>query len=191
MRMSVSAVDFFGIKFKVERFVIVLDIVRSMFGSARLDILGVIRVKEKLAEVVDVLSSATLFNVMVFAGGLDVMSETFILANNENKRRATDFIDPYWKANGGFFASDAKQDPFLKNYTPSVYDVTPKGGSFRMDMALLASIEQGADAIFMITDDTPNIDRDLNGKELKDWEKLYAAWEKKKNSVGKREMEEF
>ena len=126
LRMGVSAVDFFGIKSKGERVVIVLDAARSMLEPARGDIPGYAEVKEKLSEVVNSLNSATIFNIMVFGHSLDVLSDNLVIATAENKQRAIKFIEPYWKANGGMFAPDYKTNTFLKNYKPTYtkYDLS-------------------------------------------------------------------
>lgn len=191
LRMGVSAVDFFGIKNKGERIVIILDIARSMLDPRRGDIPGYAEVKSRVNDVIQSLNSATLFNVMVFSNGLDVMSSSLVLANAENKQRAASFIDPYWKADGGRFVPGYKEKTFLNNYQPTFEGIIPKSGSSRMDMALLASFEQGADAIFMLTDGTPSVTRELNDKEQKEYDKKLAQYEKRKASVTPEELAEY
>lgn len=191
LRMGVSAVDFFGIQSKGERIVIILDIARSMLDPKRGDIPGFIRVKERLQEVVNGLSSATLFNVMVFSSGLDVMSPNLILANSANKEVATHFIEPYWKATEGKLDIEAKRSVFLKNYMPDYGDFEPKGGSSRMDMALLAAFEQGADAIFMITDGTPSFTRGFTPDEQKVYDRRLAEYERRKANTTPEELAEY
>ena len=97
LRMGVSAVDFFGIKSKGERVVIILDVARSMLEVERGDIEGFHSVKTQLKEVVNSLSPATLFNVIAYSDNSDVMSNDLVLANAENKQRAEKFIDPIGK----------------------------------------------------------------------------------------------
>ena len=188
LRMGVSAVDFFGIQSEGERVVIILDIAKSMLDPKRGDIPGFVRVKERLGDIVEQFNSATLFNVMVFASGLDVMSNNLVIANAENKERARAFIDPYWKAEGGRFVPGAKKSPFLKNYAPKYVDVKPLGGSSRMDMALLAAFEQGADAIFVITDGTPSFTRDFNAEEQKVYDARLAEYERLKAETTAEEL---
>ena len=188
LRMGVSAVDFFGIKSKGERVVIILDIAKSMLDPKRGDITGFVRVKERLGDIVSQFNSATLFNVMVFSEGLDVMSSNLVIANSENKERAKAFIDPYWKAEGGRFAPGAKKSVFLKNYTPQYVDVIPLGGSSRMDMALLAAFEQGADAIFVITDGTPSFTRSFDAEEQKVYDARLAEYERLKAETTPEEL---
>ncbi|MGB0373200.1 MAG: hypothetical protein ACPGN3_17865 [Opitutales bacterium] len=191
IRMGVSAVDFFGIQSKGERIVIILDIARSMLDPKRGDIPGFVRVKERLSEVVGGLSSATLFNIMVFSEGLDVMSPRLILANGANKELAASFIDPYWKTEGGKFTTDARRSVFKKNYMPEYGEFEPKGGSSRMDMALLAAFEQGADAIFMITDGTPSFTRGFTSSEQREYDRRLAEYERKKASITPEELAEY
>lgn len=191
LRMGASAVDFFGIKSNGERVVIILDIAGSMLEQERGDIDGYHRVKERLKEIVESMNSGTLFNVMAYSRGLDVMSPNLVLANAENRERALRFIDPYWKANNGRLVPSAKRSVYLKNYKPNFVEIEPEVGSSRMDMALLASFEQKADAIFLITDGTPYIWRKFTDDERKDYEKRLADWEKRKKRAGKSALEKF
>ncbi|MGB0373137.1 MAG: hypothetical protein ACPGN3_17550 [Opitutales bacterium] len=192
MRMGVSAVDFFGIKSKGERIVVIVDIASSMLEQQRGDIPGFTRVKAKVDEVIDSLNSATLFNMMVFSQGLDVMSGDLVLANGENKARARKFFEPYWKANGGFIASDARRSVFLRNYEPQFNeDFQPLHGRSRMDMALASAFEQKADAIFMITDGTPNIWRARNAAEQKEYDELLATYEEGRANATQAERDRY
>lgn len=198
LRMGVSAVDFFGIKSKGERIAIIVEVDQSMLFEERGDIPGFVQVKETLAEVVNAFSSATLFNLMVFSNSLDVMAKNMVLANAENKQRAVDFMDPYWQAEGGRFTPQAKRGTYMKNYKPNyVGKYQPKGGSSRMDMALIAAFEMKADAIFMITDGTPSLSYvpsqkqiDKHAKEVEQWKKRYAkVTDKEKEAFKKRQAE--
>ncbi|MEM9025487.1 MAG: hypothetical protein AAGB06_00990 [Verrucomicrobiota bacterium] len=191
LRMGVSAVDFFGIHSNGERIVIILDIARSMLDPRRGDIPGFIRVKERLNAVVDGLSSATLFNVMVFSEGLDVMSPSLILANRANKELAASFIEPYWKATEGRISPDAKRSVYQNNYLPDYGDFEPKGGSSRMDMALLAAFEQDADAIFLITDGTPSFTRGFTPSEQREYDRRLAEYEQRKANTTEEELAEY
>ena len=198
LRMGVSAVDFFGVKSKGERIVIIVDIARSMLDPERGDIPGFMRVKREVGEVIQGLNSATLFNLMVFARGVDVMSESLVVATEANKQRAIDFFKPYWDADGGFITG--QRGVYLRNYYPDLGDVpvlgaaeknVRVGGGSRMDLALLASFEQKADAVFMITDGTPSITRDLMGNEIRDYEKALAEFEKGKAKFSDKEIEKY
>ncbi|MGB0372647.1 MAG: hypothetical protein ACPGN3_15035 [Opitutales bacterium] len=190
LRMGVSAVDFFGIKSKGERIVIIVDVAASMLEVQRGDIAGFARVKAQVQDVIDDLNSATLFNLMVFSNGLDVMSNRLVLANAENKQRASEFIQPYWDAQGSRFTSDARRGVYLKNYEPQYTEFKPIRGNSRTDMALLAAFEQRADAIFMITDGTPDLVRTRNRTEQKAYEKRLAEWEKAYAKASDEEKEE-
>ncbi|MGB0373281.1 MAG: hypothetical protein ACPGN3_18280 [Opitutales bacterium] len=178
LRMGTSAVDFFGIKSKGERIVIIVDVAASMLEVQRGDIEGFSRVKDRVVEVIEGLNSATLFNVMVFSNSLDVMGSDLVLANAENKGRAASFMKPYWEAEGSRFTPSARRGTFLNNYTPEYPGLKPLRGPSRTDMALLAAFEQKADAIFMITDGTPDIVRERNREERKVYEARLAEYEK-------------
>ena len=191
LQMGVSAVDFFGIKSQGERVVIILDVARSMLDPARGDVEGYAYVKQRLVEIVDGLNSATLFNLIVFSNGIDVMSNQLVLANRENKERAKYFIEPYWKTQGSRFAPNAKRAVFKRNYVPDFGEIKPLGGSSRMDMALLASFEMGADAIFMITDGTPSLHRAFTDRERKEYERRLDDWQRRYDRVRDEEKEAF
>lgn len=192
LRMGVSAVNFFGIESRGERIVIIMDVAGSMLHENRGDIPGFQRVKEQVIDVIDGLNSATLFNLVIFANGVDVMSSNLVLANRENKQRAAQFIDPYWKARGGRITTDARRSPYLKNYTPNLgSEFQALGGGSRMDAALAATFEMNADAIFMITDGTPHVKRALTTREQSQYEKSLAAWEKRKENTSPKEIKEW
>lgn len=186
-----SAVDFFGIKNQGERIVIIVDIAQSMLEVDRGDIPGFERVKERVLTVLDDLRPTTLFNVMLFENGLDVMSNSLVLATPENKIRAAKFFKPYWETQGGRLTPGAIRGSRLHNYTPEYTDIVPRAGNSRMDMALLAAFEQKADAIFMVTDGTPHVVRDLTEKERKDYDARYKIWERAYNRASNAEKEQY
>ena len=192
MRMGESAVDFFGIKSKGERIAIIVDVSRHMLIEERGDIPGFIRVKEQVQGVIEGLSSATLFNLIAFSNDVDAMSGDLILANTENKERAARFMEPYWKADGGRFAPDAKKGPYLRNVRPKFGgEIIPISGSGRMDKALATAFEMNADAIFMITCGVPNIARKPTEKEAAATAKAIDAWEKRKARYSKEDFKEY
>lgn len=177
LRMGQSAVDFFGIQSKGERIAIIVDVAASMLEVQRGDIAGFTRVKERVLEVIEGLNSATLFNLMVFSGNLDVMSSDLVLANGENKARAAEFMKPYWEAEGARFTPNAQRGAYLRNYEPEYINIRPIRGPSRTDMALLAAFEQKADAIFMITDGTPDIVRERTEEEYKAYQERLEEYE--------------
>ena len=119
------------------------------------------------------------------------MRNSLILGNAENKRRASDFIEPNWKAEGGRFATDAKRAGFRRNYRPTFEYIKPIGASSRMDMALVASFQQDADAIFMITDGTPDLCRELMGRELVEYKQKLSEYEKRRAAGPEKEAAQY
>ncbi|MGB0371422.1 MAG: hypothetical protein ACPGN3_08725 [Opitutales bacterium] len=190
-QMGESAVDFFGVQASGERVIIILDVAPSMLSVERGDIPGFNKVKERLGTIVDSLNSATLFNVFVYSSGLDVMSNNLVLANAENKMRARRFIEPYWKAENGRFLPGHRKGVYLRNYEPEIIGPAHIGGSSRIDLALLAAFEQKADAVFLITDGTPNYRREFKKDEIDDYEDRLADYEKRLARVTRSQMRRY
>jgi len=182
--LSMSAVDFFGIKSKGENIMFVVDVARSMLEPHRGDVDGFNRVKAELIRMINELNSASLFNICVFANGLDVYSSVPVTASPDEKKSAAEWIDEYWRYEGSNllgssgvrfrnYSPDFTGHPIRRNrlsYSSIDTDVEvrlvelPKlhgrqigEGSSRMDMALFASFELRVDTIFMITDGTPQV----------------------------------
>lgn len=172
-----SAVDVFGIEESGERIVLIVDAARSMLDPRRGDLPGYKRVKDEVARVVRGLSPGTLFNVFVFSDGLDVLSEQMLVANKANKDRVVSWIQPYWAYEGTEITGE--RGAYLNNYQPDLgetFDI--RTGSSRLDLALLASFELRADAIFLISDGTPSIVREFNESERREYERRLKEWER-------------
>ncbi len=209
--MSKSAVNFFGIKSTGENIVFIVDVTRSMLEPKRGDVWGFNRVKEEIGNMIDGLSPGTLFNIYAYERGLDVYSVRPMPATPENKEAAKKWINQYWAFQGTRIVG--RQGANSNNYRPTFTEdmdvrrnkvITKGNGSnwsaelvpipeeqwgqgsnstSRMELALLAAFENYADTIFIITDGTPQVARDIKQEEFNAWERARAKWEIEEEKV--------
>jgi hypothetical protein len=115
------------------------------------------------------LSEGTFFNIIIFEKGVDVYQPKMSLASPEAKSRVEKWIAPY--------NSDFKNQVYgtiQNNYTPQAKIDGARGGTTRMDLAIAAACEMGADTVFLLTDGTPRIFRPLTEQELEEKKKYDA-----------------
>lgn len=166
--LGTSTVRFFGITDHGERIAFLVDISLSMLEDDKGGEPGFQKLKEEISDMIDLLSPGTFFNLILFGSGVDLFEQRMILANDANKRRAWEFLDPYLR---GVAESGARSGNMLNNYEPSVEGVPAAGGSTRMDLAISAAFEQNADVLMLISDGRPSIIKRLEGKDLADFQK--------------------
>lgn len=214
---GVSQVDFFGIKDNGQNIVFIVDVAKSMLEPERGDVAGFTRVKEELKNMINNLSPGTLFNVYTFENDLDVFSAKPRRATDENKAAAGNWIDQYWSFQGNQITG--RKGTRLRNYTPDMTGIPIQTrriqevkdedgdvasiklvdgnaraqqighGSSRMDLALLAAFENRADAIFMITDGTPDVEKAWTDENFKDYQRDIERWAR--NRANYRESRSF
>jgi len=181
--LSASTVRFFGITDRGERIAFLIDISLSMVEDDKGGEAGFEKLKTEIADMIAGLNPGTFFNLILFGDQVDLFEQQMLLASDENKKKAREFLDPYLK---GIAESQERSGNILKNYEPSIEGLTAApGGRTRMDMALTAGFEQGADVFFLISDGRPDIVRQLEGDELRRFEDRRAKWLEEHN------MEEF
>ncbi len=167
--LGMSAVTFFGIKDRGERIAFLVDASKSMLEDERGGGYGYEAVKKELVRMVQGLSEATFFNIIIFEKGVDVYQPKMTLAGPEAKARVEKWIAPY--------NSDFKNQVYgtlQNNYTPQLKIEGARGGTTRMDLAIAAACEMGADTVFLITDGTPRIFRPLTEQEQEEKKKYDA-----------------
>lgn len=215
-----SAVNFFGIESSGENIVFVIDVTRSMLEPERGDVKGFNRVKEEIGKMVDGLNPGTLFNIYAYERGMDVFRPQPVPATTDNKKAAKAWVNQYWEFQGNKIVG--KQGARSNNYRPTftedmgvrMNDIVMSGSgndweakkvplpqdkwgygvnsSSRMELPLLAAFENYADTIFVITDGTPAIAREIGDKEFRDWVRYRKDWEKEHARVIKtKEWEEY
>ncbi|MBN1675710.1 MAG: hypothetical protein JXR37_32000 [Kiritimatiellae bacterium] len=164
-----SQVNFFGLKDASQRIAILVDVSESMCEDSRGYPRGYQRVKFRLRDVVSLIADGTFFNVTAFARGVRTCFPKLILADPDTRARAQKWIDQFNNLEGPFGMRDS-------NYWPGEWGIKGQGGSTRLDLALNAAFEQGADTIFVITDGVPWVYKLLEGDELQTYTEKLAAW---------------
>ncbi|WP_309398546.1 hypothetical protein [Cerasicoccus maritimus] len=216
---SRSAVDFFGIKDNGENVAFILDTAKSMVEKKRGDVWGYDVVKDEIAGMINNLKPGTLFNIYAFDDNLEVFRPKPVAASTANRQAAARWISRFWEwdknskkftytgARGYEHLPDMtdlpirrqklvrvegkKDDPKAKFALQPLSETVQKRGegSSRMDLAILAAAENGADAIFMITDGTPSLARAVTDQDLKNYQRAYIEYHRKKSKF--RESKEW
>jgi hypothetical protein len=146
---GVSAFDFFGIKGRGDKIAILVDVSVSMVEDDKGGPRGYERVRNRLGKVVDALSEGALFNIIVFADAASAYQTNMVVANDDNKTKSKLFLREF-NTEGNYGLTSG-------NLSPSSGGVLAVGGTTRLDLALTASFEQGADTILIISDGLPKV----------------------------------
>jgi len=163
-----STVNFFGLKDFGQRIAILLDVSESMCEDSRGYPRGYQRVKYRIKDVLSNIGDGTFFNIIAFARAVRTCYPRMTLADPETRKQAKEWVNQFNTLEGPF---GLRQD----NYWPQDgVGLKAKGGSTRLDLALTAAFEQGAETIFVITDGVPWVYKFLEGKELDAWMKRKA-----------------
>jgi hypothetical protein len=165
---GVSAVNFFGVRAKGERIAILVDVSVSMIEEQRGSFTGYLRVKQRVNDVIDSLKDGTLFNVIVFADACSVMDEKMVYANDETRGKAKLFLRP--------FNTEGNYGLDVGNYTGARGGLRATGGTTRLDLALSAAMENGADTILIISDGLPQVQKAHDPQVLQAQQARIAQW---------------
>lgn len=166
--LGVSTVDFFGIRARGDRIAVLVDVSVSMIEEERGGVTGFMRVKQRVEEVIDALAEAGLFNVVVFADAAQTLFEEMKIASDENKTKAKLFIRP--------FNTEGNWGLGQGNVTQNSRGLPAGGGTTRLDLALTAAVEQGADTILVISDGIPRVKRVWSADRLREFQKVREEW---------------
>lgn len=166
---GVSAIDFFGIHAKGERIAILVDVSVSMVEEERGGVVGYMRVKQRVSEVIDALQDGTLFNLIVFADAASTMSDEMMHATEETRNKAKMYLRPFnMEGNWGHDQG---------NVSSSTIGVASAGGTTRLDLALTAAFQQLADTILVISDGMPMVKKTVSDEMLKEHQERLKAWQ--------------
>jgi hypothetical protein len=179
--LGVSQVNFFGITDRGERIAFLVDCSLSMLEDPKGGIPGYEAVKAELVKYVNRLSEGTFFNVIMFATDVDVFQPKMTLANAGAKEDLEKWIKPYnkdWKNNrlGNLYNNWRRFQDHAGDYYAG--GLPASGGSTRMDLALAAAFDMGADTIFILSDGLPVVGKILTGKEKERYDKMIEEWYK-------------
>ncbi|HPA18021.1 MAG TPA: hypothetical protein PLU30_09755, partial [Verrucomicrobiae bacterium] len=154
-----------------------IDISLSMVEDDKGGEAGFEKLKNEIADMISGLNPGTFFNLILFGDKVDLFEQQMILASDENKKKAREFLQPYLK---GIAESQERSGNILKNYEPSIEGIKSDEehpGRTRMDLAVTAGFEQAADVLFLISDGRPDVVRQLEGKELERYLERRKKWE--------------
>ena len=179
-------ISFFGLKGSGDKVCLVVDVSLSMCEDQRGGLPGFQSVKHDVGQVIRALPDGTLFNVIAFQDQVARCWEQMRPAGRASRREAEEWIDQFNRMEGPYGVTRG-------NYSPGAYGLAAAGGSSRLDLALSAAFEQGADSIFVITDGVPQIRRPATGEpayreyydpghtvtddEIRAWEKAMEQWQ--------------
>jgi hypothetical protein len=179
-------VTFFGLKGVGEKVCLIVDVSLSMCEDERGGVAGYQRVKAEVAQVIRSLKPGVLFNVVVFENGVGRCWKQLQPVNTAHQEEAIAWFNRYNQPAGPYGLPDP-------NHRPGAYGMPAEGGTSRLDLALTAAFELGADAIFVLTDGLPRVIRDrgetgperdvydpghqVTDAEIRDWERRLEAWE--------------
>lgn len=167
---GVSAINFFGIRARGERVMIAVDVSVSMVEEAVGGFEGFQAVKERLNQVVDSLRPMSMFNLVVFADAASIMEpKGMIVANNENKTRAKMYLRP-------FNVSIENCGHDNGNYQGSSHGLRAYGGTTRMDLAISAAYEHGADTLLIISDGLPRVRKGYTPQQIQAHRQMQQQW---------------
>jgi hypothetical protein len=166
--VGVAAFDFFGIRGNADRIAILVDVSVSMVEDERGGAKGYERVKQRLYKVIDNLPDAAMFNVIVFADAASVWEKEMMVATDDYKSKAKLFIRPYnTEGNWGLTTG---------NYNPPNMGLQAGGGTTRLDLALDAAFENGADTILVISDGLPKVRKVFTADQQRAHAMQRQAW---------------
>ena len=172
LSLGQSSVNFFGVRARGERVFILVDVSTSMLEDSRGGFNGFKLVRDELSRMIRGLSPGTFFNLGAFAYSFDQFKDNMVLASPDNKQAAISWLARY-NTPGGKLETHTSNTELAVELDSFKVGRADKGGSTRQDLAIAAAMNQGADALFMITDGQPRLMRHLTEEEWEDWKKKY------------------
>lgn len=182
---GVSQFDFFGIRGRGARIVIILDVSISMaeeteeLGVTEKGIAQYQRVKQRVSRVIDALNPDTLFNLVVYAETAAIWREEMQPATEQNKNAAKQYILP--------FNSRVSRDAvgFRSGLTRLEYGLGDyaTGGTTRFDLALSLAFKQRPDTILVICDGDVWTTRAHSEAELAAYNKAMEDWRRQNEAA--------
>lgn len=166
---GVSAFDFFGIRGRGDRIAILVDVSISMVEDDKGGPRGYARVKNRINEVIDALNAGAMFNIIVFADAASAFETNVVVATEDNKTKAKMFLRGF-NTEGNYGLTSG-------NLQPANIGIPTAGGSTRLDIALTAAFEQGADTILIISDGKPMVKKGVTAQQIQAHSQMVQAWQ--------------
>ncbi len=173
-----SAVNFFGIRSQGERIMFIIDASRLMMLDVRGGMPAYNLIKQEIVRQVEGLSPGTLFNVMFYSSSsIQAFSTNMMPATTANKEALAKWIDPINK-------EFARVGRLSGNVNIQNTEIDPmKNEISHWPRAVQVAMEQGCDAIFLMTSWWGWYRRGMDEAELARWyrsrgwgDKEEAAW---------------
>lgn len=165
---GVSAFDFFGIRGRGDKIAILVDVSVSMVEDENGGPKGYARVRDRINKVIDALNEGALFNVIVFADAASAFEKQMLVATDDNKTKAKQFLRPY-NTEGNYGLTSG-------NLSPASIGLPAVGGTTRLDLALTAAFEQGADTILIISDGFPRVKKGITAAQAQANAAMMQKW---------------
>jgi hypothetical protein len=168
---GVTDFNFFGIRGRGDRVALLVDVSVSMVEEERGGPGGFLRVRQRIHEVIEKLDEAALFNLVVFADAAEVWKAEMTIANPDHKQAAMSWFRRY-NADGDYGLTSG-------NVEAAEMGLPAMGGTTRLDLALTAAFQQGADTILILSDGEPRVEKGTDPTRQRAYEQDLAKWEQK------------
>ena len=165
---GVSAFDFFGIRGRGNKIAILVDVSVSMVEDDKGGPKAYLRVKDRINKVIDALNEGAMFNVIVFADAASAYEKQMIVATDDNKTKAKQFLKGF-NTSGNYGLTSG-------NLQSASIGLPAAGGTTRLDIALTAAFEQGADTILIISDGIPRVRKGITSQQIADHNAMAQKW---------------
>jgi hypothetical protein len=180
---GVTDFNFFGIRGRGDKIAILVDISVSMVEEERGGPAGYLRVRQRINEVIEKLDEAAMFSVVVFADAAETWKPAMLIANPDNRNAAMSWFRRY-NAEGNYGLTSG-------NVEAANLGLPAIGGTTRLDLAITAAFQQGADTILIISDGQPRVEKGSDAGAQKAYEQKLAEWQQKNaDALAKAEMVE-
>lgn len=168
---GVTDFNFFGIRGRGDKVAVLVDVSVSMVEDERGGPAGYLRVRQRISEVIGKLDEAAMFNVIVFADAAEAWKTEMVIASADHKNAAMSWFRRY-NAEGNYGLTSG-------NVQAADLGLPAVGGTTRLDLALTAAFQYGADTILIISDGEPRVEKGLDPARQKAYEEDLAEWQKK------------
>ncbi len=167
---SMSKINIFDLTVIGEKVMICVDVSISMVEESKGGIKNYEKVKARLNQVIDSLSEGTIFNVVAFADAARTFQDKLVFANEQNKKEAKIFVK-YYNTEGSYGLTTGNVNPDNKG-------LQAQGGTTRLDLALTAAFQQGADTILVISDGAPMVLKGFTAEQMQARGNIVDNWSK-------------
>ncbi|MCB1229587.1 MAG: hypothetical protein KDN19_04945 [Verrucomicrobiae bacterium] len=174
-----SMVNFFGIKSKGSRIVLVIEAARYMLTDTKGGIPAYDKVKEDIEKMLGGLNKTTAFNIVLFEGKkIASFRNELVAASPSNVRQAIEWIEPINKVYEEIgIREDYTTAPIQEGIEP-----IPVDDLFHYIKALQRALEMDVNTVFVLTSGWYHIHKPLDEREM---EKFYRQqnWGEKEEAV--------